>query len=447
MRTERRAPREQVDPRPAVDVLRSLLGDRGVPPSRIDLAARATESLLRNAVTKRADGTVYVVTGDIPAMWLRDSCAQVRPLLALAHELPELVDLVAGVLRLQVEQVLIDPRANAFNPGPTGAHLRRDFHDQSPWVFERKYATDSLCAPLLLAWLVWHATSSLAHVDGRFIEAARSIVSLWRSEQDHDYDSYRFRRRLARRRGVPSRRGRGARVARTGMTWSAFRPSDDACRYGYHVPANAFAAVSLEQLDAVLRAAHGDLALAADAQALAAEIRAGIAAHGVAADSSGTPIYAYEVDGLGGALLLDDANSPSLLSLPYLGFCDARDPLYRSTRSWLLGPGNPNWVRGVGVGSGHTRRGWVWPLAIAMEGLTAIDADEREQAARRIEATVTGELLFHESVDPANPRRFTRRWFSWADMLYVELVLATAGISPPEMRAPPPEPPASQSPG
>jgi meiotically up-regulated gene 157 (Mug157) protein len=394
-----------------------------VPPHRLSLALRATDSLLRRAITRRDDGTVYVVTGDIPAMWLRDSAAQVRPLLALADAAPEAAELVAGVLRLQVEQVLLDPRANAFNPAPTGAAMRRDFRDQSPWVYERKYAVDSLAAPLSLAWQLWRATGSTAHVDARFREAAATIVSLWRAEQEHDPAAYSFRRLRGRRRGTLARRGRGAPVARTGMTWSAFRPSDDACVCGYHVPANAFAAVSLERLAELI----GD----DEPGALAAEIRAGIAEHGVVAGR-----YAYEVDGLGNALLLDDANVPSLLALPYLGFCAADDPLYRATRAWVLGPGNPTWSRGSvvhGVGSPHTRRGRVWPLAIAMEGLTAADAAGREDALRRLEATVTGELLFHESVDPSDPRRFTRRWFSWADMLYVELVLASAGgaASPP----------------
>src|SRR5262249_53376650 len=143
---------------------------------------------------------VFVVTGDIPAMWLRDSTGQVKPLLALAREAPGVVELAAGVLRVQVEQVLIDSRANAFNAGPTGAHVRRDFRDQSPWVFERKYAVDSLCAPIALAWLLRRATGTLAHVDARFREAARVIVSVWREGQDHERGSYVFRRRLARRR-------------------------------------------------------------------------------------------------------------------------------------------------------------------------------------------------------------------------------------------------------
>jgi meiotically up-regulated gene 157 (Mug157) protein len=404
--------------RTPADALRSGLLARDVPARRVELAERAVLSLSQ-ALTRRDDGGVFVSTGDIPAMWLRDSTGQIAPLLALAADAPEVVDLAAGVLRVQIEQVLLDPRANAFNLGPTGARVRRDFADQSPWVFERKYAVDSLCAPITLAWLLWRVTGSAAHIDDRFREAARLIVALWREGQDHERGSYLLRRRLARRADSLSHGGRGAPVGPTGMTWSAFRPSDDACVYGYHVPANAYAAVSLERLTDVLSETDP---LAADARALAVEIRCGIERFGIC--DHGT--YAYEVDGLGNAALLDDANPPSLLSLPYLGFCAPDDLRYRATRAWVLSPRNPCWTTGRvvhGVGSTHAHRGWVWPLAIAVEGLTAIDEEEREDALRRLELTVTGSLLFHESVDPNAPRRFTRRWFSWADLLYVELVL------------------------
>ena len=214
------------------------------------------------------------------------------------------------------------------------------------------------------------------------------------------------------------------------MTWSGFRPSDDACTYGYHVPANALAAVSLERLAHLAETAR-EPGLTTEARSLAGEIRAGISQFGIVAEPGHGPIYAYEVDGLGNVLQLDDANVPSLLSLPYIGFCDAADPIYRATRAWVLGPDNPCWSGAApirGIGSTHTRRGWVWPLALAIEGLTAESLAEREDELVRLEATLTRDGLFHESVDPVDPRRFTRRWFSWADMLYVELVLATAGI-------------------
>jgi uncharacterized protein len=418
----------------AATALRELLREREVREARADLAARAVEKLMRDAVRVLPDGSVHVLTGDIPAMWLRDSAAQVRPLLVLSDRLPAIADLVAGVLRRQVEQVLLDPRANAFNDGPTGARVRRDFRDQSPWVFERKYAVDSLCAPLGLAWSLWRTTGQTAHVDDRFRAAARVVVGLWRSEQRHERGSYILRRRLGRRSDALAHGGRGAPVAPTGMTWSGFRPSDDACVLGYHVPANAFAAVVLERLAQLLAAAGGDGDLREDAGRLADEIRAGIAAFAVVEAADGERIYAYEVDGLGGAELLDDANVPSLVSLPYLGFCAADDALYRATRAWALGPRNPSWTHGRsvrGIGSTHARRGWTWPLGIAVEGLTATDAAEREDALARLERTVVGRLLLHESVDPDDPRRFTRPWFSWADMLYVELVLLSAGFSLP----------------
>lgn len=423
----------RVDPRlraRIVTELHDLLADRHVPPQRTRLVLRATQLLLRRGILIRPDGSAFVVTGDIPAMWLRDSSAQVAPLLALAGVVPEVTDLVAAVLRTQLGQVGIDPRANAFNPEPNGMAIRRDFPGQSPWVFERKYAVDSLAAPLTLAWRLWQATGRLSHVDDAFQQVVRTIVSLWRLEQEHDADGFVLRRRLARRDDSLSNGGRGAPVGRTGMTWSGFRPSDDACRFGYHVPANAAASVALTRAADLLDLA-GARDLAAEARRLGGELRQGILVHALVDLPGHGRGFAYEVDGLGHALLLDDANIPSLVSLPYLGFCSPDDPLYRATRSWALGPGDPAWGSGrvvEGLGSTHTRPGWPWPLGILVEGLTTVDPAERESALRRAEATVQRDGLFHESVHPDDPRRFTRRWFGWADMLHVELVLRSASL-------------------
>jgi meiotically up-regulated gene 157 (Mug157) protein len=395
---------------------------------RVTFARQLTATLLTDAITTHSDGSVYVSTGDIPAMWLRDSTAQIRPLLAFATPVPEISDLAHGLLRTQIDCVLIDPRANAFNDGPTGATMRRDYPDQSPRVFERKYAVDSLCSPLLLAWLIWRATGSTTHVDEHFLMGVRSIVTLWRSEQNHD-GSYQFRRRLGRRRGTLSHRGRGAPVSPTGMTWSGFRPSDDGCTYGYNVPANGFAAATLERLADLLERATSD-PIATDTRQLAREMRAAIEHHGIVPADDG-PIYAYEVDGRGRHILLDDANVPSLLSLPYLGYCDVTDPTYQRSRAWILSSANPCWSSGSlghGVGSQHTPRGSIWPLAIAMEGLTSRDADEKLLALERIERVALPLGTVPESFDPWNGSRRTRTWFSWAEMLYVELVLASAGL-------------------
>lgn len=413
----------------ATEELAVRLRAASAPPRRVELACRAVRELLLQAVRPCEDGW-FVVTGDIPAMWLRDSAAQVRPLLLLADAVPGLAGLVGGVLRVQVEQLLRDPVANAFNRGPTGAAVRRDFPDQSPWVFERKQELDSSCAPLSLAWTLWRTTGSLDHVDPRFLEAAASVIALLRREQEHDPAAYRLWRPLRPRRDSLACRGRGRPVARTGLVWSGFRPSDDACHYGFNVPANAFAAVTLERLSELLAATGSDPSLAAEAAALAGEIRAAILRHALVPGPDGEPVWAYELDGLGRFLLMDDANVPSLLSLPYLGFCASDDATYRATRRFVLGPANPWWIEGRevrGIGSPHTGRRRVWPLAIAMEGLTAGTPEARLDALGRIEQTIGPRWLTHESVHAHRPRRFTRRWFSWGDMAYVELALAAAG--------------------
>ncbi|MGV1003866.1 MAG: glycoside hydrolase family 125 protein [Candidatus Nanopelagicales bacterium] len=400
-----------------------------LPDRRADLVRAAVARTVERAMRRLPDGTVYVATGDIPAMWLRDSAAQVRPLLPAAAQHPNVADLLVGVARRQLRYIAIDPRANAFNPAANGAG-NRDYRNQSPWVWERKYEVDSLAWALDLSNRLWeHGITG--HLDADWLTAAELVVGLWALETEHSESDYTFRRL-----GVPGydtlgRGGRGAPVGPTGMTWSGFRPSDDACRFGYLIPANAQAAVALEGVAAIASGVFGQAALAGRAAARAAGIRAGIAAHGVVGYGGGA-IYAYEVDGLGGATVMDDANVPSLLSLPYLGFCAPDDPLYRATRAFVLSPANPYFAHGRyahGVGSIHTPRGRVWPLAIALAGLTGTPAEAAE-ALEMLEATTAGTGRMHESIDPDQPRRFSREWFSWADMTYVELALLTARSGP-----------------
>jgi meiotically up-regulated gene 157 (Mug157) protein len=199
------------------------------------------------------------------------------------------------------------------------------------------------------------------------------------------------------------------------MTWCGFRPSDDACRYGYHVPSNAFATVALADTALTLRQ----------------ELLAGLRDWGVVQAPGLGRVYAYEVDGLGNSALMDDANIPSLLSLPYLGFCGPDDPVYRATRELVLSRTNPYYYTGrhaAGVGSAHTEAGWVWHLGVAMQGLTSSDPDEQDRVLAVMEATDGGTGLMHEAFDPNDPTRFTRPWFSWANALYSELVLTWLGI-------------------
>jgi meiotically up-regulated gene 157 (Mug157) protein len=385
---------------------------------------------LQTTVRQLPDQTTFVITGDIPAMWLRDSACQVRPYLRLAAGDPAMADMIAGLIRRQCACILLDPYANAFNETPSDNHWAEDETDApaNPWVWERKYEIDSLCFPLQLAYLFWQATGRTDHFDQRFYQAARTIVDLWTREQRHAGASpYYFRRRDCPPSDTLSHGGRGAPVAETGMTWSGFRPSDDACVYGYLIPSNMFAVVVLGYLAEIVAAQGGDPALRADALRLRDQIAAGIHAHGTVANPVYGTIYAYEADGLGHHTLMDDANVPSLLSLPYLGYCAPDDPIYLNTRRWILSDENPYYYSGTaaaGVGSPHTPPRYIWPIALAVQGLTSLDRAEQERILETLERSDAGTFLMHEGFHADDPAQFTRPWFAWANAMFSEFLLA-----------------------
>ncbi|MZD06872.1 glycoside hydrolase family 125 protein [Streptomyces sp. SID5785] len=391
---------------------------------------RCLDDTLARTIRAMPDGTAFVVTGDIPAMWLRDSTTQMFPYLALLRDDPALQDLLLAVMRRQFAQIAHNPYANAFNAEPSGrAHDEADLCDD-PLVWEEKYEVDSLALPLLLAARFWAATGRTDHL-AQVVGAAHTVVGVWRTEQDHATRSaYRFVRAGGPASDTLERAGRGTPVARTGMTWSGFRPSDDACVYGYNVPANLCASAALDGL--VRMARHvGDHDLAAEARQLAGELRAAVARHGTVRRAPHGTFYAYEVDGLGNALLTDDANMPGLLSLPLVADIAPDDPLYRATRAFVLSAANPTWYSGTaaaGVGSPHTPPDHIWPIAIAVEALTCDAPARRVEALRTLNDTDAGTGAMHESFHKDDPSRFTRPWFSWANAMYAELALDVAGL-------------------
>lgn len=374
-----------------------------------------------------SDGTTFVFTGDIPAMWLRDSAAQVRPYVPLAAHDPELRQLVRGLIWRQAAYLLIDPYANAFNREPNGRCHNRDRTAMGPWIWERKFELDSLCYPVQLLQEYWQATGDRSVFSDEVHAMLRQVVQVMVAEQHHEAGSpYSFERDNSTPLDTLPRDGRGAPTAYTGMVWSGFRPSDDACTYGYLVPANMFAVVVLGHLATFAETIYGDLLLAVTASRLRDEIRSGIERHGVVEHPQFGPLYAYETDGLGNHLLMDDANVPSLLAIPYLGYKPASDQLVRNTRAFVLSPANPSYAAGRyarGVGSPHTPPGYIWPIALTMQALTAEDPAERLALIETLAATTGGTDFMHESFDPDAPERFTRPWFAWANSLFGELVL------------------------
>ncbi len=386
-------------------------------PERFNRVDRSVQTLFKKTLKSMSDGLPFIITGDIPAMWLRDSTWQVKPLLRSRH--PKVIDLLINLSRSQVKLFLKDPYANAFNSEPSGACWHKDFPEQSPWVFERKFELDSWASILYLARKTSEMYGRTEHLDGNFDQALELMIELAKREQRHDRESYVFWRVGSPPHDSLSHHGRGAPIGFTGMIYSAFRPSDDACKYGYLIPSNLFFMNELKKLSVAgfeMKAAE-----------LASEIEEGINKFGVIDGK-----LAYEVDGLGSHLFIDDANVPSLLSLPYLEVFSSENPTYQSTRAFVLSEMNPYFFKGelaTGIGSQHTPHNSVWPIAIAMAALTSNDKEVQKTTLDLLEGTDAGTGQIHESFDVDDSSIFTRDWFSWADMTYVDLVLESISYS------------------
>lgn len=411
---------------PAGAALRAALGEWGARITRAlgPLAGQRFAPLMLDTweTTMRwHEDRVFVITGDIPAMWLRDSSAQVLPFMRLL-EVEEVARTIRGVVREQWRCIGLDPYANAFNIGPHGAHFDPEDLDLHPGVWERKYEIDSLAFPVRLAHQLWLRTGDASHLDETVHAGARSIVDLWALEQDHSRSTYRHVRPSEPADTLP-RGGAGAPVAVTGMTWSGFRPSDDAAVHGYNIPAQLMAVSALGAIAEIAVTVWEDPALATRATTLAGEISDGVDRFGCDGER-----YLYEVDGLGASLAMDDANMPSLLSLPLVSDVAVDSPQYLATRRWVLSQDNPffhtgSWARGVG--SPHTPAGYVWHIALAVQGLTG-SVEEARACLDTILATDGGTGMTHESFNPDHPSEFTRPWFSWSNSMACELMMDLA---------------------
>jgi uncharacterized protein len=350
-----------------------------------------------------ADGTVYVSTGDIHAEWLRDSSVQVRPYLFFAKENPDVAKLIKGVVLRQARYISIDPYANAYY--------------ENYQIHERKYELDSLVNPILLAWTYWKVTGDTSIFTHEVWSGFKVALQTMKIEQDHNIKSTYAHPHLSKNP-----------VARTGLIWSGFRPSDDRCHFNYLIPANAMAAQGLRALVEISTEVMNDSSTARLAEEVEKEVRAAIKKFAVARTNDGQTVYAYEVDGLGHAIAMDDANLPSLLSLPYYGFVDLEDNLYQATRLRILSSKNPFYFTGSslrGIGSPHTPKNMVWPLSLITEAITSTSLNAFDFALKMLINSNHGSSGLHESVDVNNPARFTRADFGWPNAMYVEMALTT----------------------
>ncbi|MBR4821613.1 MAG: glycoside hydrolase family 125 protein, partial [Bacteroidales bacterium] len=335
--------------------------------------------------------------------------------------------MLAGVLMRQLRCVAIDPYANAFNKGPTGSKWESDMTEMTPWLHERKWEVDSPCYVLRLAYGYWKATGDTSVFGEEWLQAVRTILKTFREQQRFDgLGPYSFMRRTPRGKDTKSWGGFGAPVKPCGLICSSFRPSDDATVLEFLVPSNFFAVSALRWAAEILAGPCKEKKLARECTAMADQVADALKKYAVVEHPKYGKIYAYEVDGFGSSILMDDANVPSLLSLPYLGCVSADDPVWQNTRRFVLSTDNPCYFEGKalkGVGGPHIGLGWVWPMSIIMQAFTSSDDAEIRDCIRTLLSIDAGTGFMHEGVWKDDPAKFTRSWFAWANTLFGELIL------------------------
>lgn len=370
----------------------------------------------------------FVITGDIHAMWLRDSSAQVWPYLQLLKEDKNLQNLVIGLINRQAQCILIDPYANAFNDGPLGSYWETDnTQHMVKELHERKWEIDSLCYPIRVAYHYWLITGDSSVFDAVWHDAMKLVVQTFKEQQRKDgLGPYSFTRDCDRPTDSQINGGFGAPVKPVGLIYSAFRPSDDATQYGFLIPSNMFAVVSLRQLAEIETKVYGNKEFAQECLQLADEVDEAIKKYGVVNHPVAGRIYAFEVDGYGNSLCMDDANVPSLLGAPYLGYCSQDDPLYLNTRKFIWSDNNPYFFKGKageGVGGPHVGLDYAWPMSIIMKALTSTDKEEIRRCVTLLKNTDADTGFMHESFHVDDPTKFTRSWFAWTNTLFGELIV------------------------
>ncbi|MFT3677661.1 MAG: glycoside hydrolase family 125 protein [Chitinophagaceae bacterium] len=371
----------------------------------------------------------YVITGDIDAMWLRDSTAQVWPYLPLMRQDKKLQELIAGVINRQTNCILLDPYTNAFykDHSKVSEWKETDYTDMKPGVHERKWEVDSLCYPIRLAYHYWKTTGDISPFDADWKEAISLTVRTFKEQQRKDGPGpYTFQRKTHwATDGVPIS-GYGYPVKPVGLICSIFRPSDDATIFPFLIPSNFFAVVSLRQAAEMVNAISKDAHLAKNCSDLATEVEQALKKYAVVRHAERGQVYAFEVNGFGSHVLMDDANVPSLLSLPYLKAVKTTDPLYQNTRKLILSTENPFFYKGKaaeGIGSPHSGMETIWPISITMRAMTSVQDTEIRQCVKWLLATHAGTGFMHESFHKDDPAKFTRKWFAWANTLFGELIL------------------------
>lgn len=388
----------------------------------------------------------FVITGDINAMWLRDSANQMQPYAPLLSPLGNdtLSALFRGVINLHARYILIDAYCNAFQ-APVEANLAPNLNTVDKvfpsydfkLVYQCSWQLDSLAAFLQISVDYWKATKDVnffmkydwvAAVENvlKTVEAMRvPTYAMDGAVNPPPYTFFYCTGHLANGGyGSPVNHG-------TGLIRSSFRPSDDPTIYQFFIPANMMFQSYLSQAAQIM--AHLNSSLAYRMSALSTELHAAIETHGVLYHPVWGRMYAYEVDGFGSVSIMDDANTPSLLSAPMSGYLDKNNEIYQNTRKMVLGPGNPYWSGGPvlsSVGGPHIGLGMGWPMASIVRIMTTDNDTEITETLQALLSSTDGLGLMHESVNAFDQKRWTRQWFGWANGLFGQMIMDLAVRKP-----------------
>ncbi len=355
-------------------------------------------------------------------MWLRDSANQMQSYISLLNTSTDTSDtsndtiasLYRGVINLQSRYLLSNPYCDSFQP-PSESGLAPSVNGaatndvvkpsySNTTVYECKYELDSLAAFLEISTNYYTATNDLAFFTKyNWVSAVQAVLKTAQSMTIPTYAAdgsvntlpYTFQRLTTTGTETLDNKGTGNPVQNgTGLIRSAFRPSDDACIYEFFIPANMMLSHYLNTTAAILTAMGDDnMDLANEMTSLSASLTAAIMQHGIVSDPVHGDIYAYEVDGYGARNIMDDANIPSLLSAPFIGYLSQNDPVYQATRALLLSGDNPYFMRGTvinAIGGPHIGPGYAWPMASIIRILTTDDDGEIAGALRELIASTDG---------------------------------------------------------
>lgn len=401
-------------------------------------------------------GQTFVVTGDIHAEWLRDSARQLSVYQQFVKYDSKLKEMILGAINTQAHYILTSPYCNAFHPPPeSGVKRGNTAMDQvfprPDWryVFECKYELDSLASFLTLSndYFV-NSGGDNSFVTPLWLRAYEKLLIVLRRESEPSFDLdtgqakpfyYSFQRQTNIGSETLPLGGVGNPVNYgTGLIRSAFRPSDDSCILQFFIPANAHMLTELKAVKKNLLSGESEdmEILAEQTDYFINSISKGIEEFGIINHPVWGKVYAYEVDGYGGNILMDDANLPSLLSLPDMGYGDINDEIYQNTRKMILSKkGNPYFLTGLffeGVGGPHIGIQHAWPMSLLVKIRTTDDDEEIKESLDYIMGTTGGLGLMHESVhvNSREGRQFTRSWFAWCNSEFAKTIFHLAKYKP-----------------